>query len=56
MNDTLNDVKRCENDDAEGKSTVFKGVEDRLVACNGDCGSKISKIIDCIVHHHKVML
>ena len=33
------------------KATQFQGFYGRLVGCNGDCGSKIGKIIDCCVHH-----
>ena len=36
---------------------MFKEIDGRLIGCNGDCGSKLSKILDCIAHHHdKVML
>ena len=40
----------------DNKMYKFKQFEGRLVGCNGDCGSKPSKIIDVIAHHHnKVM-
>lgn len=29
---------------------TFKTVGDRLIGCNGDCGSKISAVIDYCVH------
>ena len=34
---------------------AFKSVHDRLIACNGDCGSQLSLLIDYCVHN-KVML
>lgn len=35
---------------------TFKEFEGRLIGCNGDCGSRLSKVIDVIAdHHHKVM-
>lgn len=44
------------DEDVESKQNApFKGVETRLIACNGDCGSKIAVIIDYIVHQNKVM-
>ena len=33
---------------ANGK---FKGIGNRLVGCNGDCGSPFAKIIDHCIHH-----
>ena len=35
----------------ERKPAEFKNYNDRLIACNGDCGSSLSKFIDTIVHH-----
>ena len=36
--------------------TTFKSYKDRLIACNGDCGSALSKFIDTIVHHKVCLL
>ena len=33
------------------KAKEFQGFHGRLVGCNGDCGSKIGKIIDHCIHH-----
>ena len=42
------DKDSCQNTNTS-KPAAFKNYNDRLVACNGDCGSPLSKFIDTII-------
>ena len=41
-------IDNIDNSSIKSHSTSYKTYNERLIACNGDCGSEISKIIDYI--------
>ena len=43
--------KNKQNDNIEDSMASLKGYNDRLIACNGDCGSSIAKFIDNCIHN-----
>ena len=52
-NDTSNEQKYAmQLHDTTFKTRYkFKEIRGRLIGCNGDCGSKLSMLIDYIAHH-----
>ena len=56
VNDTFVDCDEKQSISEMKTESTFKEFEGRLIGCNGDCGSKLSKLIDSIAYHHdKVM-
>ena len=43
-------INKSQNPMKQEPLPPFKGYDDRLITCNGDCGSKFSKVIDHCLH------